>query len=104
MAAGVEGVDHGGSMYAVRGADVNRIGLDFLEHDFPVFEERFFRKAPFGFHHIKTFLKDIDACDNLNFGNAFVGFQVSLCDSAASDDCHAELFAFVCGLFRVHCE
>ena len=102
MAAGVEGVDDGGSVNAVGGADIDRIGLDLLEHDFPVFEERLFREAPLGFHDFEAFGENIHAGDDFYFRNVFVSFHVRLADAAASDDRHAEFFAFEFFFFGVH--
>ena len=102
MAAGIEGVDDGGSVDTVGGADVDRIGLDLLEHDFPVFEERLFRETPFCFHDFEAFGENIDAGDDFDFRDVFVCFHVGLADAAASDDRHAKFFAFEFFFLGVH--
>ena len=104
MAAGVERVDHGRSMNAVRRTDVHRIGFDLLEHDLPVLEERLLRQSPLALHHIQSFLENIDARDDFHFRNPLVGLHMRLRDSSASDNRHAKFLPLVLLFLRVHCK
>jgi len=79
-------------MDTVRSADVHRVRLDFLQHFLPVGEQGFLGQTPFFLHDFQTFRQNIHAGDDLHFGDGLVRFQVSLGNTAASDNGDSEFF------------
>src|SRR6185312_14799523 len=84
VVAGVEGVDDGGSVDAVGRADVDGVGLHFLQHFLPVGERG--RDAVGVAHPFEAIGFDIDAGDDLGVGEVLEGAEVQVGNAAAADD------------------